>query len=85
MSIVEQRNRATKYKYEAEWNGVDGWHFYFGTKQLWEIKTGYMVADLLPNDVISGDDCNSSGESYQNHEEFTDLSEALEYMRTGKR
>ncbi len=84
MSIAEQRSKATKYKFDAEWNHVDGWHFYFGTKQLWETKDGFMVADLLPNDVISGDDCNSDGESYQDHQEFLRLFDALDYMRTGK-
>jgi len=76
MSSLEQRNRATKYKYDAVWNGHDGWHFSFGTKQLWEIQRGYMVADLKEKD---------GREQYQNHEEFTDLSEALKFMRTGKR
>lgn len=76
MASTDQRDKATKYKFEAEWNGHDGWHFCFGTKHLWEIRNGYMVADLKEKD---------GREQYQNHEEFTDLSEALEYMRTNKR
>jgi len=85
MPKVEQRDKATKYRYEAEWNEVDGWHFSFGQKKLWETEKGYIVADLRQEDHVNLHDCDSKGDSYCNQEKFKDLSEALEYMRTNKR
>lgn len=76
MSSIDQRNKATKYKFEAEWNSHDGWHFSFGQKKLWETKDGFVVADLKEKD---------GREQFQNHEEFLILYDALNYMRTGKR
>ena len=76
MSIAGQRDKAKKYKFEAEWNHVDGWHFRFGKKRVWGTSKGYMFSELLPVD--------SDFESFQNHKEFLDLENALNYMRTGK-
>lgn len=85
MSSSDQRNKATKYRYEAEWSEADGWYFSFGDRKLWQTGKDYIVADLIHEDHINLHDCDDKGDSYRNHEKFTDLAEALEYMRTGKR
>ena len=77
MSQVERRDEAEKHKFDAEWNNVDGWHFSYKTKRLWEIKTGYVVADLIEKE--------GGNKRFESHERFTDLADALDYMRTGKR
>lgn len=78
MASIDQREKAIKYKYDAEWNGHDGWHFAFGTKRLWEIRTGFVVADLKQKD---------GREQFCDHERFAEeeLIDALKYMRLGKR
>ncbi len=64
------------YKYDCSWRDNDGWHFSFGDKRLWQASKGYIVADL--------DESLEVGE-YKNHEHFTDLDDALTFMRTGKK
>ena len=76
MSNVDNREQATKYRFQAEWNKQDGWHFSFGTKRLWEGKDKYIVADLMEKD---------GREQFCNHENFENMREALDYMRMGKR
>ena len=63
---------AVDYKYDCSWSQHDGWHFSFGTKRLWQDRNKFIVADLIEVDSI---------EQYQNHKHFTDLEDALQYMR----
>jgi hypothetical protein len=67
------KNDAIKYRYECHWSQHEGWHFYFGNKHLWEIRAGFMTAELVNNDGV---------ESYQNHKKFMELEDALNHMRT---
>jgi len=66
----------TTYQFECYWSQNDGWHFSFGTKKLWQSKGVYIVADLIMDNICA---------KYQNQEKFTELQEAIDYMRTGKR
>lgn len=65
-----------KYKFEAYWSDQSGWHFSFGNKRMWEIETGFMVGELVEINRV---------EMYQHLEEFDNMQDALDYMRTGKR
>lgn len=78
MPTAYEKDKATKYKFEYYWSEADGSHFSFGSKRLWEIATGFIVADLVEKD---------GGEQFRNLQKFSgiELCEALEYMRTGKR
>lgn len=55
--------------FSCYWSPKDGWHFSYKNKELWQIREGFMTAD-----VIDG--------GYKNHREFVGLHDALECIRT---
>jgi hypothetical protein len=74
------------YKYECSWSPHDGWHFSLGKKRLWEASTGYIVAEIHTWREYSEDKLKpgQKHEGYRNHEHFTELEDALNFMRTGE-
>lgn len=69
---------AIEYKFEGYWSQQDGWRFSSGQKRLWQSKDKYIVA-------VVREEKGWEGERYSDHEQFDDLREALDFMRTGKR
>ena len=70
------RDNDIKYKYEAYWSDQSGWHFSFGNMRMWQSYGCHVVAELVEVDKV---------EQFQNHEEFDNMQDALDYMRTKER
>ena len=65
------------YRIILRWTTEKGWEASRGKKRMWETRTHFIVADL----ITRGD----KTQWFTNHERFTNMQEALHYMRLGKR